>query len=160
MLVTCQRRFFIPAITGTRDTYAREYCQRRFTFPAFRYEYIWTLSAPFPFLELQTFSISCGVDFKVHASDPSPFIACGREFHLSRFAHLILQLCHLGFRILCRLRLSCPQYLLQGRVTYQEVHASDSSALLLGLPTTLQISSSLPSVSYAGESFTYQGLRI
>ena len=68
--------------------------------------------------------------------------------------------CHLGFRLFFRFCPSCSQYLMRGRVTYHEVHASDSSALLHGLPTTLQILSFLPSVPYAGESFTYQSLRI
>ena len=43
------------------------------------------------------------------------------------------------------------------RVTHEEVCASDSSALFLGLPNTLQILSFLPLVPYAEESFTYQG---
>ena len=46
------------------------------------------------------------------------------------------------------------------RKRFIKIHASDSSALLLGPRSTLQSSSFLPSVSHAGESFTYQGLRI
>ena len=49
---------------------------------------------------------------------------------------------------------------MRGRVSPIKVHASDVLALLFGPWTILQTSSFLPLVSYAGESFTYQGLRI
>ena len=38
-----------------------------------------------------------------------------------------------------RFRPSSAQYLMRGRVTYQEVYESDSSTLFVGLPTILQI---------------------
>ena len=134
------------------------------------------VSRHFLFSALQTFSI-------LFEGEP----------YLSRFAHLIFRLCYLDFGLLCRPYPSCLQYLMRGRVSPIKVHASDSSAMLLGLRitlqtssflpsqgrvspikvyasdstamlpgpwTTLQISSFLPSVSHAGESFTYQGLRI
>ena len=55
--------------------------------------------------------------------------------------------------LLCRYHPSYIQYFMRGRVSPINVHASDSSALLLGPWTTLQTSPFLPSsVSHAGES--------
>ena len=87
--------------------------------------------------------------------------SCGGEFHLSRFTHLILRLCHSDLGYLMRGRVSPIQVCVSGsliflfgpysvdlllpafstlcreRFTYQEVHAFQTLALLLGLPTTL-----------------------
>ena len=71
-------------------------------------------------------------------------------------AHLIIRLCYLDLGLLCKPHPSCLQYLIRGRVLPIKVYASDSSAILLGPWITLRTSSFLPSVSHAGESFTYQ----
>lgn len=99
---------------------------------------------------------------------PSVFHA--GEIHLSRSSHMILWLYYLALglfrtffptiRICHRPYPSCPRYLMRGRVTYQEVYASDSLALFPVLPTALQILSFSPLVPYAEESFTYQSSRI
>ena len=72
------------------------------------------------------------------------------------------RLCCLDFQLRpCRFYLFRPCYFMRGRVTYQKVYVSESSALLLALLVTLQTlfslslsqtSSFMPSVSYAGES--------
>ena len=116
--------------------------------------------------------------WNVHASDPSPFIACGVEFHLSRFTYQILRLCH----FICQgSRLQTTSFLpsvsptgdsfIYGPVLPTFNHAADfillAFSILRGgelskavhlvlrlyyLDLILQTSSFLPSVSYAGWS--------
>lgn len=66
-------------------------------------------------------------------------------------------------RVLCKPHPSCLRYHMRGREFYLSRLAhlvSDFSAILLGSYSTLRISSFLPSISHAGESFTYQDLHI
>ena len=68
----------------------------------------------FPFLALQTFSISCG-----------------ESVYLSRFTHLVLWLCYLDLGALCSFHFSCLQYLTLGIVLPIKVYASDWFAHLI-----------------------------
>ena len=82
------------------------------------------------------------------------------ESLIKKFKHLIFWLCYLDLQLSCRSHPFCLQYFIQERVTNQEVHASNSLALLFRPLTTLQISSFLSSEFYAGENHLLRGFCI
>ncbi len=113
----------------------------------------------FSYLVLRLCCLDYSADFTLLALR----ISYDREVYASNSLALLL-----GPPANLRSHPSCLQYFMRGRVTYQEVFASDSTAMLPGWTldyssgwtlTTLQVSSFFPLVSHAGESSTYGSSR-